>query len=65
MERNPGIKIPVKITRDPGTEPLVDTITENLIAITDKSITKSHNAITDKRYPLRKISAITDISIKH
>ena len=23
LERNPGIKIPVKMTRDPGTEPLV------------------------------------------
>ena len=24
LERNPGIKIPLKMTQDPGTEPLVD-----------------------------------------
>ena len=30
-------------------DPVVGTITENLIAITDKSITKTRIAITDKR----------------
>ena len=29
LERNPGIKIPVKMTRDPGTEPLVQTVNNN------------------------------------
>ena len=27
LERNPGIKIPVKMKRDPGTEPLIGTQT--------------------------------------